>query len=289
MDRDARGLELPPPTRYRYSIVPLRDLSRREVLQRLGAAGLVLGSAAALGRKVWDQGHPGLAINTDGALTRDFRVHDDGPGGPAARALLPQIAVARNDPDRAALVRKAVEALGGMKRFISRGDIVVVKPNIGWDRKPEQAATTNPMVVATLVKLCLEAGAAKVKVFDRTCNDPRRCYVQSGIEAAARSAGADVSFVDERRFRRVQKPDGGFHVDQHVVSRHDITDEHQAHATAFSAPLTQRGGPVLLEDLHRDSEAHVSAPSGAERTAGRRCDMPAQARDTLLHRRFARY
>lgn len=124
-----------------------------------------------------------------------------------AAGARPDLAVAHGPvPER--LVRAAVEALGGMRGFVAKGDVVVVKPNIGWDRKPEYAATTNPEVVATLVKLCLEAGAAKVKVFDRTCNDPRRCYVQSGIEPAARAAGAEVSFVDERRFRDVKIPKG---------------------------------------------------------------------------------
>ncbi len=99
------------------------------------------------------------------------------------------------------ITRSAIDAFGGIKKFISRGDIVVIKPNIAWDRVPEQAANTNPEVVAEVVKLCYEAGAKKVKVFDRTVNDPRRCYVQSGIARAARSAGADVSHVDKRKFR----------------------------------------------------------------------------------------
>jgi len=102
------------------------------------------------------------------------------------------------------LTRAAVDALGGIRSFVSKGDVVIVKPNMGWDRTPDQAANTNPAVVATLVKMALEAGAKKVKVFDRTCNDPRRCYVQSGIEAAAKAAGADVSFVDDRKFREVK-------------------------------------------------------------------------------------
>jgi uncharacterized protein (DUF362 family) len=106
------------------------------------------------------------------------------------------------------ITRAAVDALGGMRSFISKGDVVVIKPNIGWDRTPEQAANTNPMVVATLVRMALEAGAKKVKVFDRTCNDPRRCYVQSGIQAAAQAAGADVSFIDDRKFREVKIPGG---------------------------------------------------------------------------------
>jgi len=98
----------------------------------------------------------------------------------------------------------AMNAMGGIKRFISRGDVVVVKPNIGWDRTPEYAANTNPEVVATLVRLCYEAGAKKVKVFDYPVNDARRCYKQSGIADAARAAGAEVSFVDERKFKDVR-------------------------------------------------------------------------------------
>lgn len=100
-----------------------------------------------------------------------------------------------------AITKAAIDAMGGIRRFISRGDIVVVKPNIAWDRLPEQAANTNPEVVSTVVRLCFEAGAKKVKVFDRSVNDPRRCYKQSGIADAASDVGADVSFIDERRFK----------------------------------------------------------------------------------------
>jgi uncharacterized protein (DUF362 family) len=108
-----------------------------------------------------------------------------------------------NGPTPEKLVRAAVDALGGIKRFISKGDVVVVKPNIGWDRVPEQAGNTNPEVVAAVVKLCYEAGAKKVKVFDRPVNDPRRCYIQSGIEPAAKAAGADVTHMDDRKFKEM--------------------------------------------------------------------------------------
>ena len=104
----------------------------------------------------------------------------------------------------AKITKAAIDALGGIRKFISKGDVVVIKPNIGWDRTPEQAANTNPEVVATVVKLCFEAGAKKVKVFDRPVNDPRRCYVQSGIADAAGAAGAEVNHVDERKFRDVK-------------------------------------------------------------------------------------
>mgnify|MGYP000954075888 CR=1 FL=1 len=91
---------------------------------------------------------------------------------------------------------KAVEALGGMGRFVSKGAVVVVKPNIGWDRTPEQAANTDPQVVAALVEMCYQAGAKRVNVFDITCNDARRCYANSGIEKAAKEKGASVYFAD---------------------------------------------------------------------------------------------
>lgn len=104
----------------------------------------------------------------------------------------------------ASITRAAIDALGGMKRFVSRGDVVVVKPNIGWDRTPEYAANTNPDVVAAVVRLCFEAGAKRVKVFDHPVSDPRRTYQQSGIRDAASAAGASVFFADERKFKDMQ-------------------------------------------------------------------------------------
>src|SRR5512143_1312548 len=120
--------------------------------------------------------------------------------GPAEAAAQPDLVVAHG-ASPAEIVKAAIDALGGMGKFISRGDVVVIKPNIGWDRTPEQAGNTNPEVVAAIVRLCFEAGAKKVRVFDRPVNDPRRCYVQSGIAPAASALGANVDFVDDRKFR----------------------------------------------------------------------------------------
>src|SRR5262249_44230767 len=114
---------------------------------------------------------------------------------------LPQLVVAKNDPDPASLVRKAVDALGGMKRFVSRGDVVVVKPNIGWDRTPIHAANTNPQVVAEVVRLALDAGANTVVVTGAACNEPNRCFQRSGIWKAAYDEGADVVLPAAHRFR----------------------------------------------------------------------------------------
>jgi len=126
----------------------------------------------------------------------------------------PDLAVAEGGSP-AQTTRAALEALGGMGRFISRGDIVLLKPNMSWDRVPEQAANTNPEVMRTLVELCYQAGAKRVKVLDNSINDARRCYVRSGIMEAAKEADAVVSYVDERKFRQVKL--GGEVLKQWVV------------------------------------------------------------------------
>ena len=102
------------------------------------------------------------------------------------------------------LLKNALEALGGLEQFISMGDKVVIKPNIGWARAPKFAANTNPDLVAEIVALCFNAGAEEVKIFDRTCNDPRRCYSVSEIEDKATEKGADVIQMRKNRFSPIE-------------------------------------------------------------------------------------
>jgi uncharacterized protein (DUF362 family) len=146
-----------------------------------GAAALLAGGLAAPGRQ---SGAAWAAARADLAAVK-------GPG-PAA-------------------VRRAVELLGGMQRFVRPGQRVVVKPNIGWDRAPEQAANTSPEVVVAVVRLCLEAGAKEVRVFDRSCNDPRLCFKRSGIQEAVERIGDGrvlVFIPDERKYQEVAIPAG---------------------------------------------------------------------------------
>jgi uncharacterized protein (DUF362 family) len=99
------------------------------------------------------------------------------------------------------LTEKALEAVGGLKRFMGRGAVVWVKPNIGWDRTPELAANTNPDVVATIVRLCFDAGAKKVIVGDNPCDLPAKAYASSGIPDAVKKLGAEVLLLDRTRFK----------------------------------------------------------------------------------------
>ena len=90
------------------------------------------------------------------------------------------VAVARGT-DWGKLVAQALAPLGGIGAFVKKGKRVLVKPNIAFDRTPEQGANTHPEIVKSVVQQCLDAGAALVTVFDRTLAEERRCYINSGI------------------------------------------------------------------------------------------------------------
>ncbi len=162
------------------------------MLQILRTGGI---AAAAAGSAYWLSNrstHPVPAPPEQ--ARRDHRV--------SANSAFPIMAVAQNGEPRA-LVQQTLADMGGIRRFIARGDVVVLKPNIAWDRTPEQAANTNPDLVAEVVRQCWQAGAKRVIVTDVSCNEPRRCFQRSGIQAAARAEGAEVLLPDPELFREV--------------------------------------------------------------------------------------
>jgi uncharacterized protein (DUF362 family) len=117
------------------------------------------------------------------------------------------VAVKGGEPD--VMLDKALEALGGIGSFVKKGQRVVIKPNIGWARKPEFAANTNPILVGALVKKCLAAGASKVIVFDHTCDNWEKCYSLSGIKSAVEKAGGSMMpGNDESYYKKVKIPGG---------------------------------------------------------------------------------
>lgn len=117
------------------------------------------------------------------------------------------VAVMGGEPE--IMFRRAIAEMGGMKAFIKPGQKVVVKPNIGWDKVPALAGNTNPKLVAEIIKQCFAAGAKEVTVFDHTCDDWQKCYKNSGIEAAAKAAGAKVMPAHlESYYRTISLPQG---------------------------------------------------------------------------------
>ncbi len=125
----------------------------------------------------------------------------------ATPAQLPEVAVAVGD-DAAANTRAAVAMLGGMGRFVKRGDRVVIKPNILTGREPRYGVTTNPDAVGAAVRMCWEAGAGSVSVMDRPTSPPTQAYSVSGIQAAVEAADGTMKVLSDRDFENTAIPKG---------------------------------------------------------------------------------
>lgn len=157
------------------------------------------------------------------------------------------VAVKGGEPD--AMFDVAIAALGGITSFVRKGQKVVIKPNIGWDVAPERAGNTNPKLVARIIQRCLDAGAKEVYVFDHTCDDWRRSYKNSGIERAAKDAGATVA---------------------------------PGHTEGYYHPVSVPGGTILKEaqvhELILESDVFINVPvlkhhSSSQLTAGMKNHM----------------
>jgi uncharacterized protein (DUF362 family) len=165
------------------------SLSRREFLAGAAAAAVCAG-AYWLRDTVGPKG-PGQQVSTD---LPDFSV-------PATAGRMSIVTGA----DRAKTVCRAIEALGGIAAFVKPGDRVLLKVNAAFAIPAALSATTHPQLVAELAGLCRSAGAT-VLVSDNPINDPASCFALSGIESAARGAGAKVLLPSDDQFRPITVP-----------------------------------------------------------------------------------
>ncbi|HOP07725.1 MAG TPA: DUF362 domain-containing protein [candidate division Zixibacteria bacterium] len=164
-------------------------MKRREFLIKTSKA--VALTAVSGATALFFHNRPVLSYEKPRLRSADFTIAQD--------KSLPGVVLVR-DEDHTRALRRSLDAIGGIKRFVKSGERVTIKPNVGWDRAPAQAADTNPLLVGEMVRLCLEAGAASVIVADVTCNDPRRCFLRSGIKEAAEKAGATVHLEADEDF-----------------------------------------------------------------------------------------
>jgi uncharacterized protein (DUF362 family) len=107
------------------------------------------------------------------------------------------------------LLEAAMAPLGGMGRFVKKGQRVVIKANIAWARTPEQACTNNPELLSALIKMCYETGAKRVAVWDHTCDNYQFTFSRSGLKETAQKAGADIFSGHGRNvYKQVEVPKG---------------------------------------------------------------------------------
>ena len=158
-------------------------MKRRDFLKRSAGAGLAAGTVLSIGKY--------------GELLASSPVV----------AKYDMVAIMGGNPD--AMFDLGIQELGGMGAFVQKGQKVVVKPNMGWDVTPELAANTNPILVKRVIEHCLKAGAKEVYVFDHTIDNGVNCYKNSGIEKAAKSAGAKVVPANtENYYHEIEIPGG---------------------------------------------------------------------------------
>lgn len=142
-----------------------------------------------------------------GLLAKHTNVFSAGNLVDPSKKAFDLVAVMGGEPD--VMFDRAIASMGGIGKYVKKGMRVVVKPNIGWDKTPEYAANTNPLLVKRIVEHCLQAGAKEVMVFDNTCDQWQRCYTNSGIEKAVKDAGGKmIPGNSERYYHSVNIPGG---------------------------------------------------------------------------------
>ncbi|MCA9672313.1 MAG: DUF362 domain-containing protein [Myxococcales bacterium] len=187
----------------------LESIARERRRRFLKQAGIVAG--AALGAGYVSLAPPDWPLSLkdpDGERSKPrpvvLRLPEKGFAVPPS-ATAATLGIARGRRVTAA-VRGAIDAIGGIGRFIRSGDIVVIKPNVAFERPAALGATTNPEVLVELIKLVREAGAREVRVCDNPIESPESCFARSGIRQAAVQAGARVYLPAHADFKVLNVP-----------------------------------------------------------------------------------
>jgi uncharacterized protein (DUF362 family) len=170
-----------------------RELSRRQFLSRAAKTGISIAAAGAISYALYDPEGPTPGVSAEDLVTLpDFSI-------PPEEGRTISIVTGS---DRTKTVGRAIDLLGGLCRFVKKGQTVVIKPNVAFASPPMLGATANPDLVAEVVRLCYAAGARQVLVTDNPINDPASCFTLSGIAKAATAAGAKVVLPKDSLFRR---------------------------------------------------------------------------------------
>jgi uncharacterized protein (DUF362 family) len=165
-------------------------MDRRDFLARAAKAGVAVAAAGGVGLWLHDSQGPSADAAGRPVTLPDFSVASAG----SKLSIVTGV-------DRAKTVSRALQALGGIDRFIKRGDRVVLKVNAAFASPPSLSATTSPALVVAVIQACFGAGAASIIVTDNPINDPESCFSLSGIAKAAESAGAQLALPRPAAFK----------------------------------------------------------------------------------------
>src|ERR1017187_9943536 len=208
-------------------------VSRREFLIRAGATGAMIAGAAAAGFALWQREHfvPGFQSES-GLSLPSYKLEPS--------KVLPSLAIAHG-AEHEQVIRAALGALGGMGRFIQKGDIVMIKPNVAFDRPPALAATTHPDALRAVAKLVREAGASKIIIADNPINSPTGCFLKSGLRAVADELDLSLLYPETNSFGPLQ-----------------LDGEILRHSTFFSEPFKHATKVIGLAPCKDHNLCHAS-------------------------------
>jgi uncharacterized protein (DUF362 family) len=209
------------------------EISRREFIRRAGTTGALIAGAAAAGYALWQPNHfvPGFE-EQKGLQLPSYKL--------APNKLLPTMAIAHGT-EHEKTVRAALDAMGGIGRFVSRGDVVMIKPNVAFDRPPALAATTHPDALRAVAKLCREAGASKIIIADSPINSPAGCFLKSGLTAVASELNLDLIYPESNFFAPLE-----------------MNGEVLRHWTFFDAPFKKATKVIGLAPCKDHNLCHAS-------------------------------
>jgi uncharacterized protein (DUF362 family) len=171
-------------------------MNRRQFVRHMALTGATSAAAMAAGFYMWQRQHfvPGFQPKTGISLPSFAQ---EGLNSQASMAIA-------HGTDRFATTRAAIEALGGIQRFISKGDVVMLKPNVAFDRPPALAATTHPDSLRVIAQMVLDAGARKIIVADNPINSPAGCFLKSGLQAVASELNLDLMYPEHSAFTNLE-------------------------------------------------------------------------------------
>lgn len=175
---------------------PSDSISRRDFLIRAGAAGALMAGSGLAALKLWQPKHFVPGFQEQKGLQLPSYAIDSGK-------TLPSMAIAHGNQHEPT-IRAAIGALGGMERFIKHGDIVMLKPNVAFDRPASLAATTHPEALRAVAKMVLEAGATTVLVADNPINSPSGCFLKSGLLPVIDELNLQLLYPESRAFGPLQ-------------------------------------------------------------------------------------
>jgi len=200
-------------------------MDRRTFLKHCLTSGLAIGAGLTF---------PGLA--RAGAPVRgekSARIHS------AATQIPDLVAVRGAEPER--MFDHAISALGGMDRFVKRGQTVVIKPNISWNVEPEKGATTNPVLISRIAEHCFQAGARKVYVFDHTLDSWQLAYKTTGMTRHVRAAGAELVPGNSETYYQKTRVPGAATLE--TVGIHELVLESDVF---INVPILKQHGSTLI-------------------------------------------